>query len=254
MGVPYLQYVRRNPTVELPATEFPGSLPFVPDLNLEFRTPVTFFVGENGCGKSTLLEAIAYLVGLPISGGSFNEDGAGHGLEEESLLATAIRIGSARSIPDAYFFRAELQANFAALLDRRRHDPEFGGDPYSYYGGKSLLTMSHGEAFLSVMSHRFQKGLFLLDEPESALSPKRQLSLLALMHDRAQNGKTQFIVATHSPVLLTYPNATIVSFDEGTLKEIRLEDTSHFQITQGILNRPEAYWKYLRKDASEKGD
>lgn len=251
MGVPYLQYVRRNPAVELPGTQFPGSLPFVADLNLEFRAPVTFFVGENGCGKSTLLEAIAYLVGLPISGGSFNEDGAGHGPEEESLLAAAIRIGCARSIPDAYFFRAELQANFAVLLDKRRRDPEFGGDPYSYYGGKSLLTMSHGEAFLSVMSHRFRKGLFLLDEPESALSPKRQLSLLALMHDRARNGKTQFIVATHSPVLLTYPNASIMSFDEGALKEIRLEDTSHFQITQGILNRPEAYWKYLRDDSTE---
>lgn len=254
MAVPYLQYVRRNPSVELPPTEFPGSLPFVRDLSLEFHSPVTFFVGENGCGKSTLLEAIAYLVGLPISGGSFNEDGAGHGPDEESLLSTAIRIGSVRSIPDAYFFRAELQANFAALLDRRRLDPEFGGDPYSYYGGKSLLTMSHGEAFLSVMSNRFQKGLFLLDEPESALSPKRQLSLLALMHERVQSGKTQFIVATHSPVLLTYPNARIVSFDDRILREISLEETSHFQITQGILNRPEAYWKYLREDVSENDD
>lgn len=246
MTAPYLTFVRRNEDVELPSDQFPGCIRFVKNFCIEFRSPVTFFVGENGCGKSTLLEAIAYLAGLPVAGGSFNEDGAGHGPEDESLLARAIRLGFARSIRDAYFFRAEFQAHFASLLDQRRSDPDFGGDPYSSYGGRPLHSMSHGEAFLSVMQNRFREGLFLLDEPESALSPKRQLALLALMHDRVLRKKTQFIIATHSPILLTYPRAQIVCFDDAALPDISLEETAHFQITQGILSRPESYWKHLR--------
>ncbi len=254
MAAPYLKFVRRNENVELPADQFPGSIPFVLNFCIEFSSPVTFFVGENGCGKSTLLEAIAYLVGLPVAGGSFNEDGAGHGPEDESLLAKAIRVGFSRSVPDAYFFRAEFQAHFASLLDRRRADPEFGFDPYSSYGGRPLYSMSHGEAFLSVMQNRFREGLFLLDEPESALSPKRQLTLLAMMHDRVQRKKTQFVIATHSPILLTYPNAKIVCFDDASLPSISLDETAHFQITQGILNRPESYWKHLRDSGDERKD
>ncbi|MFN9719828.1 MAG: AAA family ATPase [Planctomycetota bacterium] len=254
MSAPYLEFVRRNQDVELPSDQFPGCLGFVKNFRVEFRSPVTFFVGENGCGKSTVLEAIAYLVGLPVAGGSFNEDGAGHGPEDESLLARAIRVGFARSIPDAYFFRAEFQAHFASLLDLRRCDPDFGGDPYSSYGGRPLHSMSHGEAFLSVMQNRFQKGLFLLDEPESALSPKRQLTLLAMMHDRVQRKQTQFVIATHSPILLTYPNAQIVCFDDASLPNVSLDETAHFQITQGILNRPEAYWKHLRDSGDERKD
>jgi len=125
-------------------------------------------------------------------------------------------------------------------------DPEFKANPFTRYGGKDLDNMSHGEAFLSVMQNRFTSGLFLLDEPESALSPQRQLSLLALMYDLTQGDNTQFIIATHSPILLTFPDARIISFDEPGLPEVTLQDTAHYRITQGILERPEAYWKHLR--------
>ncbi|HSG73265.1 MAG TPA: AAA family ATPase, partial [Planctomycetaceae bacterium] len=99
----------------------------------------------------------------------------------------------------------------------------------------------------SVMQNRFSDGLFILDEPESALSPQRQLTLLALMYDRVQNGNTQFLVATHSPILLTYPEAVIVSFDDPQLPPVSLEETKHYQITHGILTIPESYWKHLRE-------
>jgi predicted ATPase len=105
--------------------------------------------------------------------------------------------------------------------------------------------MSHGEAFLSVMQNRFDDGLLLMDEPESALSPQRQLTLLALMYDFVKTGRSQFFVATHSPILLTFPGATIISFDQGQLERIALEDTTHFQITRDLLNNPQMYWRHL---------
>lgn len=246
MRPPFVSYVRLRPDANLVTDRFPGSLPFLPDLDLEFTTQVTFFVGENGSGKSTLLEAMAELAGLPRLGGSMNEVEVSHGLREVNPLGTLLRMAFSRQPRDGYFFRAELQAHFASLLDQRRLDPAFAGDPYQYYGGKSLVHQSHGEAFLSVMQNRFQAGLFLLDEPESALSPQRQLTLLALMYDLAGSGNAQFIVATHSPILLTFPDARIISFDAPDLPTVTLADTAHFRITQGILNRPESYWKHLR--------
>ncbi|MCA9028374.1 MAG: AAA family ATPase [Planctomycetaceae bacterium] len=247
MQAPYVRYLDLDPDAKFSRGEFPGNLPFVDALKFKFESPVTFFVGENGSGKSTLLEAIAVLCGFPLGGGSTNELAASHGLNEKSLLADLIRLGFARRPTDGYFFRAELQANFASLLDQRRDDPGFGGDPYGRYGGQSLLTRSHGEAFLSVIQNRFTSGLFLMDEPESALSPQRQLSLLTLIYDLAKEGSSQFIIATHSPILLTYPDARIVSFDHGPLQHVSIEETSHHQITTGILSSPEAYWRHLRQ-------
>ncbi|MBL8849804.1 MAG: AAA family ATPase [Planctomycetaceae bacterium] len=249
MAAPFITHVARNPRSALDLDSFPGNLQFTRSLNLELRHPVTFFVGENGSGKSTLLEAIAVLAGLPISGGGTNEVGAPHGLTEESQLADALRVGFKQRPKDGYFFRAELQAHFASLLDARKLDPEFGGDPYKRYGGRSLHGMSHGEAFLSVMNNRFGGGLFILDEPETALSPQRQLTLLALMYDLTREGKTQFLVATHSPILLTYPDAHIVSFDDAALPSISFTETQHYQITSGILRNPETYWKHLRESS-----
>jgi predicted ATPase len=110
-----------------------------------------------------------------------------------------------------------------------------------------LHRMSHGEAFLSVMQNRFDNGLFILDEPETALSPTRQLTLLALMYELSRAGNSQFLVATHSPILLTYPQARIVSFDEASLPSVAFTDTQHYQITSGILRQPESYWKHLRE-------
>ena len=151
---------------------------------------------------------------------------------------------------DGYFFRAEFYAHFASLLEERARDPEFAGDPYMRYGGKSLHNRSHGESFLALLQNRFNSGLYLMDEPESALSPQRQLTLLAMIADRVSKDKSQFIIATHSPILMTFPGATIVSFDEETLETIKLEETNHFILTRDILSNPAMYWKHLLpKDA-----
>ncbi len=247
-NVPYLKQITLDEArvTEAGRKRFPFSMPILRDLSLRFESPVTFFVGENGSGKSTLLEAIAIRSGFPMEGGSKYEVGAGHGLGEESELAAAMRAGFATKPRDGFFFRGELQAHFAALLEERREDPGFISDPYKHYGGRSLLERSHGEAFLAVIQNRFDRGLFLLDEPESALSPQRQLTLLSTMYGLVKKGGAQFIVSTHSPILLTYPGAQIISFDDGALAPISLEETSHYQVTLGILEQPENYWAYLK--------
>jgi predicted ATPase len=231
-----------------PEPAFPFTLPFLPSLDLEFSAPVTFFVGENGTGKSTLLEAIAALSRLPAGGGGRNELDSQHAPEHDSELSRALRPTFDRKPRDGYFLRAEFHAHFASLLDQRAADRDFNGDPYARYGGRSLHSRSHGEAFLALFQNRIRQGLYLLDEPESALSPQRQLALLALMDDLVRAGASQFVIATHSPILLTFPGATIISFDDPKLPRTRLEDTAHYQITRGILEGPERYWRHLREE------
>jgi predicted ATPase len=221
---------------------FPFDLPFVRGLDLELDQPLTFFVGENGSGKSTLLEAIAELCGFHVGGGG-SADLLSTQHEPSSELARALRPRFRHRPRDGFFFRAETLANFATLLEERQRDPDFLGDPYMRYGGKSLHRRSHGEAFLEVFQHRIHDGLFLIDEPEAALSPQRQLTLLYLLRDRVQSSRTQFIIATHSPILLTFPGAVIVDFDDRALRRVALQETKHYQITRGILERPERYWK-----------
>lgn len=251
MPAAYVSSVSLNKNEPLDPATFPGCLAFTHNLQLEFSSPVTFFVGENGSGKSTLLEAMAVVAGLPICGGSTNETSGNHAFAEQSLLASSLRVDFRRQPRDRYFFRAETQAHFASLLEQRRNDPHFlddsgnPADPFQHYGGRTLHGMSHGEAFLSVMKNRFDRGLFLMDEPESALSPQRQLALLVLMHDLVQNGQSQYFIATHSPILLTFPGATILTFDHGPLQPIALEETKHFQITRDLLNNPQMYWRHL---------
>lgn len=245
MDIPYIAYASLREDRPLSADRFPGNLPFTRELNLEFDSPITFFVGENGSGKSTLLEAMAVQSRLPISGGGLNELGSRQAFAEKSELADSLQLAFVRQPHDRYFFRAETQAHFATLLEQRRDDPEFSGDPYTRYGGHSLHRMSHGEAFLSIMQHRFERGLFFMDEPESALSPQRQLSLLVLLHRLVQGGESQFFIATHSPILMTFPGATILSFDQGPITRISVEETSHFRITKDLLNNPPMYWQHL---------
>jgi len=246
--VPYLLSVRTK-SEGVPSSDYPFHLPLIRSLDVSFESPVAFFVGENGTGKSTVMEAIAALCRLPVSGGGRNELHERHGPEQSSPLASQLRPSFRKRPPDGYFLRAEFQAHFASLLDARNDDPDFRpyGDPYALYGGRSLHTRSHGEAFLAVLKNRIGTGLFLLDEPESALSPQRQLALLALIADLVSKGKSQFIIATHSPILLTVPGAQILSLDGDAIQQIPLEDTSHYQITRGILQNPSAYWKHLQK-------
>ena len=156
-------------------------------------------------------------------------------------------------VPDRVSSNDYPFAHFASLLDARDVDPDFRlwGDPYERYGGRSLHTRSHGEAFLAIVQNRIRSGLFLFDEPESALSPQRQLALLAHMAALVATCKAQFIVATHSPILLTVPGCQILSFDGDAVREVSLEETSLYQITRGILQDPAVYWKHLQAVADE---
>ena len=252
-SAPYLTRVTAV-AERLPADRvFPFCLPFVAGLDISFRAPVTFFVGENGSGKSTVLEAIAALCRLPVSGGARSDLGAEHGPERDSALAQVLRPSFVRPAADGYFLRAEFHAHFASLLDERFRDPEFRrtGNPYAHYGGQSLHARSHGEAFMAIIQSRFHRGMFLLDEPESALSPQRQLALLARMTELTDAGGSQFIIATHSPILMTFPGARIISFDDPALPLVALEQTTHFQLTRDILNSPAVFWRHLKGPGSE---
>jgi predicted ATPase len=248
MTAPYLRRTYLRSDRALDASTYPGCIPFVPKLDVAFTSTVTFFVGENGSGKSSLLEALVSLSGLPVAGGSKNDLADGKPAENEASLAHHLHISFAKRPRHSFFFRAELQAHLANRLDERFVDPHFRetGNPYDYYGGQSLHTRSHGEAFLAVLNNQLKGGLYFLDEPESALSPQRQLALLAAMH-RSEKEGAQFVIATHSPILLTYPGARILSFDGGVIAPIALVDTPHYQITRGILEHPERYWRHLRE-------
>lgn len=244
--VPYLRGAYVVPERIIEPKKFPCSLHYVEALDLELGA-VTFFVGENGSGKSTLLEALAELAGCPATGGGKNE------LADPRLrhadLARFLRPKFAHKPYDVFFFRGETTYNFAELLDEREADPDFDGDPYGRYGGRSLHTRSHGEGFLAVLANRItpeQGGLFFLDEPESALSPKRQVALLRLLDQRVRRLNTQLVIATHSPILLTWPGAMIRSFDEPSLPVVRFEDTEHYQVTRGVLGDPATLWRDLR--------
>lgn len=242
---PYLQALELRPDRVPDPDQFPFSLPIVQDLHVEFTTPVTFLVGENGSGKSTIMEAIADCCDLPVSGGGRNELGANTGPHVVSELSPALEASFRRKPRDGYFFRAEFHGFFASLLDARKADPDFWGDPYSRFGGKSLHQRSHGEAFLAMLAAWMQPGIVLMDEPESALSPQRQLALLAGMARAVAKGDVQMIIATHSPILLTFPGATILSLDGARMEPIALEATSHYRITKSILEAPERFWKHL---------
>lgn len=245
----YLQSVRWLPERVESTDSYPFSLSVLQDLDVQFQAPVTFFVGENGSGKSTLIEAIADLAGLPVRGGgrNFAVDAAA------SELAKALRPSWSRRPRRGWFFRADRQIQTGEAMASRgaSHVPIRGlsGAPPPLYADRELEHLSHGEAFLALLHNRADKGLLLLDEPESALSPQRQLSLLSLLHRIITAGDSQVICATHSPILMTYPGARLLSFDGDQIEPIELHDTSHHQITQGMLENPARYWRYLVEDA-----
>ncbi|MFT5430205.1 MAG: putative ATPase [Myxococcota bacterium] len=221
--------------------EYPWSLPLACDLDLRFERPITFFVGENGSGKSTVLEAIAAACGLPVAGGGAQELADRRG--QTSALGEAVRPTWGLKRPrDRYFFKAQTLHGFSELLDERARDPDFEDDPYAAYGGATLTTRSHGEAFLEVISGRLGTGLYLFDEPEAALSPQRQLSLLLLLDQMAKGG-AQCIIATHAPIVLTMPNSTILTFDSESIVPTAFEDLDHVTITRRMLLNPEDFWR-----------
>ncbi|WP_102706528.1 AAA family ATPase [Terribacillus saccharophilus] len=216
---------------------YPYSIPAIKQLDeLELTNPVTFFVGENGSGKSTLMEAIADICGFNTAGGGRNNT---YDLEaSEAALSDHIRLSWLPKVTNGFFLRAESFYHFASHID------DIGS--IQAYGGRSLHHQSHGEAFLSLFQNRFGgKAIYLLDEPEAALSPQRQLTFLRIIHDLEKSGEVQFIIATHSPILLGYPGAEIFHFSEDGIRSIDYEETEHYQITRGFLENREGYLKHL---------
>ncbi|MGH4120935.1 AAA family ATPase [Clostridium sp.] len=238
-SVKYNQYLRH---VELcreriqSFSEYPYCVPAIKDLYiLEFHKSVTFIVGENGTGKSTILEGIAVAYGFNPEGGTrnfnFSTNDTHSDLHENLKLVKGVKRPN-----DGFFLRAESFYNMATNID----DTGASGS----YGGVSLHSQSHGESFLSVISNRFSgHGLYILDEPEAALSPSRQMSLLVFMDELIKQG-SQFIIATHSPIIMAYPDSIIYELSDG-IKEVNYKDTQHYKITKAFLDNPERMLKTL---------
>lgn len=248
-------------------TGYPFAVPTIHALTtLTFDTPVTCFVGENGSGKSTLLEAIAVAAGLPAVGRA--ETARDDTLAAARALASALRLTWGARTRRGFFLRAEDFFGYARRVERLKAemhdrlaevDREFAeasawarglargpaaaslGALEQDYGPEGLDGRSHGQAFLALFQRRLvPQGLYLLDEPETPLSPQNQLGLLALMHAAVREG-SQFVIATHSPILLAYPGATILSFDVVPPARTAFDELDHVRITRGVLGDP-ARW------------
>jgi predicted ATPase len=219
---------------------YPFSIPAIRALTTQKLHPqVTFFVGENGSGKSTLLEAIAVAAGFNAEGGSKNFRFATR--QSHSPLHQHLKLDRGRNIrkpKDGFFFRAESFFNVATEIENL--EKGLAG-PITGYGDVRLHDQSHGESFLALVENRFWgNGLYLLDEPEAALSPARQLRFLAHLHRLVSEKRSQFVIATHSPIILGYPRASILQFSDEGLREVAYEDTEHFRITRDFVTQRDA--------------
>jgi len=231
----HLRHIRLLPDTYPTGDLYPFNLEiFRATDNLGLKTPVAFFVGENGTGKSTLLRAIAMKCNIHIWEGL--ERTRFHYNPHERELHRHITLEwSAGPVPGS-FFASEIFRNFAVNLDEWA---SMSPATLEYFGGRSLMEQSHGQCHMSFFRNRFRiKGIYLLDEPENALSPGRQLELLSLLKEMAAQGHAQFIIATHSPILLALPGADIFSFDSPPIRTVRYEDTEHFRIYRDFMNDP----------------
>jgi predicted ATPase len=247
---PFLHAVKLLPPADgRPRAGYPWTLPAIAPLagGLALHPSVTYLIGENGSGKSTLLEAMAVAAGMNPEGGSSNfafSTRASH-----SDLFSVIRLvrGALRPRTD-FFLRAESLFNAATYVEELKDDLGLGGDPLAAYGGRSLHDQSHGESFLAVMINRFgPDGLYLLDEPEAALSTQNCLTALRRIHELVQAG-SQLIIATHSPIILAYPQATIYHCNEHGLEPVEYEDAEPVRLTRSFLEARERFVHELMRD------
>jgi predicted ATPase len=240
IGSPFLRRVSLSASAD--RTKHPFDVPaFSKGIHLAFSTRVTFFVGENGSGKSTLLEAIATCCGFGLRGG--NRDHTFQVEDPRTELGRALRLEWLPKVTEGFFMRAESFFELATYLDTV--------SDLRAYGGKSLHAQSHGESFLALFTNRFEQGLYILDEPEAALSPQRQLSFLRVIHDLESPGHAQFLISTHSPILLAYPGASLLSMDGPEIRPVAYHDTDHYQVTKQFLDSPERFFKHLFADAAD---
>lgn len=221
---------------EIPSfNQYPFNLPSLKTMDeVPFHPKVTFLIGENGMGKSTLLEAVAVALGFNAEGGSFNFNFST--FDSHSVLGDYLKVIKGIDRPsDGFFLRAESFYNVASNIEEMDRE---GGAPkvIDSFGGRSLHEQSHGEAFFSTFLHRFRgNGIYILDEPEAALSPLRQMSMLTRIHDLVRE-HSQFIIATHSPIIMAYPEAAIYEFSEEGISEKELEETNHYRIMKQFFD------------------
>lgn len=210
--------------------DFPFNIPVIENfIELKLHPNVTYIIGENGMGKSTLLEGIAIALGFNPEGGTLNFNFSSY--NSHSNLDQYLRIVKGiNKAKDNFFFRAETFYNVATNIEDLDNEPSSGASVIDSFGGKSLHEQSHGESFFAAFTERFQgNGLYILDEPEAALSPLRQLAMLSRINELCNQG-SQFIISTHSPIIMAYPNALIIQLTEEGMAEVSLEDTYHYTI------------------------
>jgi predicted ATPase len=229
--------------------QYPFALPAIAGLNeITFHPKVTFIVGENGSGKSTLVEGLAVAWGFNAEGGSKNFNFGT--FASHSKLHAALRLQKGvRRAQDGYFLRAESYFNVATNIEDLDREPGLGRRKIiDSYGGRSLHKQSHGESFIALLENRLGgRGLYIFDEPEAALSPTRQMSMLVRMHDLIA-AESQFIIATHSPILMAYPDSWVYQLGPRGLERVDYEDTEHYAITRNFLNRHEDIVRQLLGD------
>ncbi|MBQ3706171.1 MAG: AAA family ATPase [Clostridia bacterium] len=236
-------YIRRMALLEpLPRESYLNALPVVKHLakdGIDFHKQVTFFVGENGSGKSTLIEALAISQGFNPEGGTKNFRFSTENSHSE--LHDYLRVVRGAMYPrDGFFLRAESFYNVASNIDQMDREPGLGGPVIGSYGGVSLHKQSHGESFLALAENRFGgRGLYILDEPEAALSPRGIIRLMQRM-DELLSLDSQFIISTHSPMLLAFPGAEVYQIRAEGIESVRFQDTDHYRTSVRFLQNPES--------------
>ncbi|MGJ4916327.1 AAA family ATPase [Bradyrhizobium oligotrophicum] len=240
LPAPYLKRLWLDPAKISDRAAYPFCLPFLQDeFELSFTSAITIIVGENGTGKSTLLEGIAALAGYDEAGGGKGYMPVDHGRAVERMggaLAAALRASWLPKITQGWFLRAESFFSVARYLDQAALDDPLGGPPPDF------LSHSHGEGFLRFFDERCQRqGIYIFDEPESALSPARQIEFLKLMRRMDDSSHCQVLMATHSPVLMAYPGATLLRLTKYGLEPVRVQDTDHFKAMREFCNDPDGF-------------